>query len=102
MEITKKEFDQQAEDIKEIREMLQMLLIKSAPATKGFIGVAGAAELTHLSPGTIYNLRNLEQIPYHKRKGSNKLLFSVTELNQWMSNKKVTDTPTRKKVMELH
>lgn len=103
MDITKEEFEQQARDIKEIKEILQVLLNTGItnPVNKEFIGITEAAKLTNLSVSTIYNLRNLEKIPYHKRTGSKKLLFSTSELNSWMSNKKVTNTVTRKKILEL-
>lgn len=52
-----------------------------------FVGVSGASKITKLSPSTIYNLRHNESIPYYKRDGSNKLMFSVSELKEWITNR---------------
>ncbi|WP_370633097.1 helix-turn-helix transcriptional regulator [Mucilaginibacter sp. UR6-11] len=37
-----------------------------------------------LKPNTIYNLINKNGIPYHKKPGSNRVLFIKSELLEWL------------------
>jgi excisionase family DNA binding protein len=48
---------------------------------EGFINAKQAAEFLKLKIGTIYNLVNKNSIPYHKKPGSNRVLFSKKELS---------------------
>lgn len=51
------------------------------------VGIDRAVEITNLKKSTIYNLKNQNRIPCHKK--GKRLLFSTRELNDWIKNGKI-------------
>lgn len=49
-----------------------------------FLTIDQASDLTHLAKQTIYQLVCERKIPYLKRKGSKRLLFSSEDLKNWL------------------
>lgn len=99
MESLKEELKKQASELREIKELLKTLLSNITPENSQMVDIKGAAKITKLRPATIYKLKASEKIPYHKRQGSKKIMFSVIELQSWLSRKdnpKITSTDRRK------
>ena len=74
------------EELADIKVMLRFILqdkntIEEKP---DLIDVKEASELTHLSVSSIYKKTSTNTIPFIKRKGSNKLIFSRIDLNTWL------------------
>ena len=78
----------------EIKSMLQMLLQKESTSLEksDLIGINEASTLLQVSVSTIYKLTAKNAIPFIKRPGSKKLLFSRTELDTW--NRKPQCSPS--------
>lgn len=79
-------------ELDEIKGILKQLLYQPDKESEDIVGLKEACKITKLSSSTIYNLKHKEQIPFHKRSGSNKLFFSRKELLKWMSPEKKTGT----------
>jgi excisionase family DNA binding protein len=55
---------------------------------EGFLTISQAADLLKLKAGSIYNMVNSQTIPFHKKPGSNRLLFVKSELLEWLKEDK--------------
>lgn len=83
------------QDLEEIKKILKKIMDDSDK--EDIVNISEACKITNLSSSTIYNLKHKELIPYHKRPGSNKLLFSRKELQSWML-KETNDKPLYKSI----
>lgn len=64
-------------------------IIKSTPSsTSDIIFIDEVCRLTNLKRATIYALMSKGKIPNHKQPGQKKLLFSRTEILNWLTNSK--------------
>lgn len=50
------------------------------------INVNEAAALLKMTPGAIYHKTHAKQIPFHKLPGSHRILFSRSELTEWVKS----------------
>jgi excisionase family DNA binding protein len=61
---------------------------RSGSIDEGFMSISEAADLLKLKSGSIYNLVNKQGIPFHKKQGSNRILFVKSELLNWLKEDK--------------
>ena len=88
--------------LSDIKMMLQQLLSeKEKPVDKSdLIDIHELGTLLNISPSTIYKMTAKKEIPFFKREGSKKLIFSRIVIDSWV---KKTNAPKWDKVDEyLH
>lgn len=95
-------FEQLNNELHEVKLMLRQLLNEKYKPVEvpDLIGIKVLSEMIHLSCSTIYKMTANCKIPFSKRQGSKKLIFSRMEINEWL---KESDIPTTNIVEEhLH
>jgi excisionase family DNA binding protein len=92
-------------DLNEVKMMLGVLLEnQNKPVEKSdLIDLDEACELLKLSRSSIYKMTAKNEIPFIKRNGSNKLLFSRSRLDAWINESLINQTSATNLVDEyLH
>ena len=79
-------FDPIMQEMAEIKMMLRQLLDEKNKVEEksDLIDVNEASKLIHMSVSSIYKKTSTKSIPFIKRTGSNKLIFSRTNLSTWL------------------
>ena len=80
------------QDVSEIKMMLRMLLEqKDAVVEKSdLIDVNEASGLLNISTSTIYKMTAKKEIPFFKKEGTKKLIFSRSSLYAWVKESNST------------
>ena len=85
-------FERLAADMTEIKTLLYLLLEeKKVPVQQSdLIDLDEASDLLKISKSTIYKMTASNRIPFIKRDGSSKLIFSRAHLNNWVTESNVS------------
>jgi len=70
-----------------VREAVQSVQVQTVPEEKSdLIGIDEVCKITKLSKPTIYSLNCNKQIPSVKRGGVKRLIFSRSEIENWLKS----------------